>query len=77
MKVRPRSYAIDDAETIRGVRCVAVPIVNQDRKVVAGISISGPVTRVGNREIAEFVVLLREAADEIGPCLNTFPTLRV
>ena len=74
VNIRRRNYALDDEETVRGARCVAVPILNRDHKVVAGISISGPVVRVGKRDIAEFAILLQEAANEIGPRLHTFPS---
>lgn len=65
VKVHRRSYALDDEEAVHGARCVAVPILNGDRKVIGGISISGPVVRVAKRQIAEFAVLLQQAADQI------------
>lgn len=47
-----------------GARCVAVPIINRDYKVIGGISVSGPVVRVTKRQIPEFASFLRAAADE-------------
>ena len=64
-KIHRRGYALDDEETVAGARCIAVAILNQDRKVIGGISVSGPVVRVTKRQIAEFAALLRAAADEI------------
>ena len=64
-KIHRRGYALDDEETVAGARCVAVAILNRDRKVIGGISVSGPVVRVTKRQITEFAALLRAAADEI------------
>jgi DNA-binding IclR family transcriptional regulator len=64
-KIHRRGYALDDEETVVGARCVAMAIINQHRKVIGGISVSGPVVRVSKRQIAEFAALLRAAAGEI------------
>lgn len=45
-RVQEQGYALDDEENERGIRCVAAPIMNGKRKVVAAISISGPATRM-------------------------------
>jgi DNA-binding IclR family transcriptional regulator len=63
-KIHRRGYALDDEETVVGARCVAVPIINRDYKVIGGISVSGPVVRVTKRQIPEFASFLRAAADE-------------
>jgi IclR family KDG regulon transcriptional repressor len=44
--VRKQGYAVDDEENERGIRCVAAPVMNGSRKVVAAISISGPAARM-------------------------------
>ena len=64
-KIHRRGYALDDEEAVVGARCVAVAILNRDRKVIGGISVSGPVVRVTKRQIPEFAALLRTAAEEI------------
>jgi IclR family KDG regulon transcriptional repressor len=69
-KIHRRGYALDDEETVAGARCIAVAILNQDRKVIGGVSVSGPVVRVTKRQIAEFAALLRTAADEIASRLK-------
>jgi len=45
-RVRESGYAIDDEETIEGVRCIAAPILDHSGQVIAAIGISGPATRV-------------------------------
>ena len=61
-EVRERGYAIDDEEFEEGVRCVAVPVKDYTRRVVAGISIQAPVFRLPEERIEEEILpALREA----------------
>ncbi len=69
-KIHRRGYALDDEETVVGARCVAVAILNRDRKVIGGISVSGPVVRVTKHRIPEFAALLKSSADEIARRLS-------
>jgi DNA-binding IclR family transcriptional regulator len=64
-RIRQRGYAIDDEEAVLGARCVASPILDANGKVVAAISVSGPVTRITNRQISTLARLLKEAAASI------------
>ncbi|MEF8852431.1 MAG: IclR family transcriptional regulator [Haloarculaceae archaeon] len=43
--IRERGYAYDDEENLRGVSCVAVPVV-VERGVLGALSVSGPVSRM-------------------------------
>ncbi|MBK1698770.1 HTH-type transcriptional regulator BhcR [Rhodovibrio salinarum] len=62
---RTRGWAIDDQERQLGMRCLAAPIFNEFREIVAGISISGPAVRLPDDKLAEFGPLVRESADEV------------
>jgi DNA-binding IclR family transcriptional regulator len=44
--VRDKGYAVDDEENEKGIRCVAAPIRNENREVIAAMSISGPSIRL-------------------------------
>ena len=44
-KVRADGYATDEAEYLDEVRCVAAPIRDQDRKIIAAIGVSAPASR--------------------------------
>ena len=44
--VRERGIAFDMEENLTGVVCVAAPIFNQAGRVIAGLSVSGPATRM-------------------------------
>lgn len=45
-QVRKQGYAVDREETEKGAACIAAPVRNSNDKVVAAISISGPVIRI-------------------------------
>jgi len=44
-KIKKQGYAIDKEEFKIGVNCIGVPIINNEGKAIAAISISGPVPR--------------------------------
>jgi len=69
-KIHRRGFALDDEETVVGARCIAVPIVNRDHKVIGGISVSGPVVRLTKRQVPEIAALLRAGAEEIAKRLS-------
>ena len=64
-QVRQRGYATDNEETALGLRCVAVPICAPDSRVVAALTISGPVGEFTDEAVERFIDLLRAAADGI------------
>lgn len=47
-EIRDRGIAFDDEERIRGLRCVAVPVI-RDGDVLGAISVSGPTKRFDDR----------------------------
>src|SRR4029450_13006373 len=47
--VREQGVAFDLAENVDGVSCVAGPIFDQHRRVVAGLSVSGPTSRMESK----------------------------
>jgi DNA-binding IclR family transcriptional regulator len=64
-KVRERGYAVDNEENEPGVRCLAVPIRDHSRQVVAAISISMPAARLGKEEEEKVIDLLKRHGHEI------------
>ncbi len=70
-KVVEQGYAIDCEELESEVMCIAAPIRDYTSKVVAGISISGPVQRMGLERLHnELATLTKEAALEISQRLG-------
>jgi DNA-binding IclR family transcriptional regulator len=45
-KIRTQGYALDDEECELGARCIATGIKDYSGKYIAGISVSGPTTRM-------------------------------
>jgi IclR family transcriptional regulator, KDG regulon repressor len=45
-RVRQDGFAIDEEEIEEGLCCIAAPIKNHSGQVIAGISVSGPSTRL-------------------------------
>jgi len=56
--IRGQGYAIDDEEFDEGIRCVGVPVRDYTRRVVAGISISGPAYRFTDERLQEELIPL-------------------
>jgi len=72
-KVRERGFAVDDEESMPGLRCVGAPIWSKGG-IVAALSASGStliVTKERTEEIAGTVV---EAANQISVQLGGVPT---
>jgi DNA-binding IclR family transcriptional regulator len=51
-EIRDRGYSYDDEESLKGLRCIAAPIQNDDR-VVGAVSVSGPVSRLSGERFSE------------------------
>ena len=63
--IHQRGWSLDDEERTPGMRCVAAPIFNEFGEAVAGISISGPTVRLGDKEVSEVWPKVVAAADHI------------
>lgn len=59
---RERGYATDDEENEPGARCVAASVLSHGGDVVAGISISGPASRMTLERLPELGGAAQEAA---------------
>ncbi|RJT07906.1 IclR family transcriptional regulator [Halococcus sp. IIIV-5B] len=45
-EIRERGYAVDDEERVKGMRCVAAPVIGTDGTVLAAVSVSSPKSRM-------------------------------
>ncbi len=64
-RVAQQGYAIDDEESVLGVRCFAAPIFDQRREPVGAISVSGPTARMTDENTPRIVNAIRVAAQEV------------
>lgn len=71
-QIRRQGYAYDDEECEIGARCIAVPIYNYTNKVVAGLSVTGPVFRMTYQKIDEYKDFLIEQGEKLSRLLGYF-----
>jgi len=64
-EARRLGYAIDDEESEIGMTCVAAPVHGGDGRVVAGIGVAGPRTRLRKRMIPALAARVVATADQI------------
>ena len=61
-KVRELGFAVDNVENEEGIRCVAAPVLDHRKEVVASISLSGPEYRIPLERLEELVIEVKAAA---------------
>ena len=59
------AYAVDNEESVLGLRCIAAPILNKKGIAVAAISISGPSSRITPQKTTALGTTVKAAAQEI------------
>ncbi|MEO0485711.1 MAG: HTH-type transcriptional regulator BhcR [Pseudomonadota bacterium] len=68
--IRARGFSIDDQEKNDGMRCIAAPVYDWQGEAAAGISVSGPVTRVSQDATARIASEVTRAAAELSAALG-------
>ena len=71
--VRRLGYAVDDEEEEIGLRCIGVPVFDQEGNVVAAISIAGPTSQIHADNRATYVRKVRNTASRISAMLGFKP----
>lgn len=64
-RIQRRGYALDDEEVELGAKCVAAPVLDSSGQIAAGISVSGPTTRMARTRTAHIADAVKNAALEI------------
>lgn len=72
-RIRGEGVAIDDEERNSGMRCIAAPIRDVHGEVRAGLSVSGPTSRVGPDDYSRLADLVRAAALDVSHGLGHVP----
>lgn len=72
-EVRRRGYSIDGEEKNLGMRCIAAPVFDVNREPVAGISVSGPTSRVEPSAIERLSHAVIGAANELTQAIGGEP----
>ena len=73
-EIRRNGCAISFEETDEGVAGVSVPIRDARDRVIAGLTISGPITRVNASTIAHYTAIARDGAQRIAAELGHQPS---
>jgi IclR family acetate operon transcriptional repressor len=63
--IRKQGYAVDDEERLARLRCVGAPILTDDRRVIGGVSISGPTSQMTGERFEEFPQKVMNTAEKI------------
>lgn len=69
-KVRQQEYGVDNQENEQGVRCIAVPIKNEQNQVLAAISLSTLVSRVDDQQLQQHIQLLKQTGQQLSKQLR-------
>jgi len=68
--IRASGYSVDGEERNLGMRCIAAPVFDINGEAVAGISVSGPTSRVGMDQISDFSAAVVSAANELSAAIG-------
>lgn len=72
-QIRSLGWSFDDEEKAPGMRCVAAPVFGMQGEVLAGISVSGPTSRMPDARINDIGALVRGAAEKLSYGLGAPP----
>jgi len=64
-RIAENGFAIDDEEYSLGMRCLAAPVYNQKKEVIAAMGLSGPITRIRTEILEEYSTLVKETANAL------------
>ena len=71
-RIRQTGISIDNEERTLGMRCIAAPIFNSFGEPIAGISVSGPTSRMDDIAVTQFSDLVGAAAAEVTEAVGGF-----
>lgn len=70
-RIKLQGFAIDDQEKNLGMRCIASAAFDWVGEAVAGISVSGPLSRVTDADIERLSTAVKQGADELSKALGS------
>lgn len=69
-----RGFAVDRDEKSLGMRCIAAPVYDANGEAVAGISVSGPTSRISDDDIARLGDQVAKAARDLSTAMGAVVT---
>jgi DNA-binding IclR family transcriptional regulator len=73
--IRHAGYAVDNEESVLGLRCIAAPILDGRGIAVAAISISGPASRITPQKTPTLGEAVKSAAREVSVRIVSHPAV--
>ena len=67
---RTRGYAVDADEKTQGMRCIAAPVYGAYGEAVAGLSVSGPTSRITDSAIPRLAEYVTDAARQLSAAIG-------
>ena len=61
-RIREQGFALDNEETFPGIRCVGAPIRDAGGRVIAALSVTVPMQRMGDERVRELWRLVTSTA---------------
>lgn len=74
-KIQKQGFSLDMEELELGLVCIAIPIFNKNKKVIASISASGPLSRFRMENVKNYISILQKGVDVIEKDLSGFELL--
>ena len=75
LKIRTTRCALDGEEFALGLKCIAAPLFDHSRRVVASIGIAGPAVRLASDYLLRPASLVRESAAGVSRILGAGPAV--
>jgi len=69
-QIRAQGYALDREEFNGGLMCVAAPIKDYSHKIIGAISISGPTSRIRQKNLEKLIPRVKNTAQKISQRLG-------
>lgn len=69
-RIKAQGYSVDDQEKNIGMRCIAAPVLDWNGEAVAGLSVSGPVSRITDADIPRLAEAVQQAAAQLSTALG-------
>lgn len=73
--IKQQGFALDMEELESGLVCIAIPIKNKNKKVIAALSASGPLSRFRMENVSNYIEILQRGAGIIENNLSDFDSL--
>lgn len=72
-RIRESGVAVDNEENTPGVRCIAAPIFGTNGRVLAALSLTGPVQHITEDRVGKIVEKVKDAARQLTQALGGHP----